>query len=125
MDSELLTALLWFGLGTLSYRLVSYLIGYTRNLLMIQKTVVGLLFMLKYYNECLESDSELLVNSIKSKNADGGQQTEKLVNLSLEIWRTQSIRSIKNYVPPQLAHFVSFNTWKEAMHFLRKYESRM
>jgi len=121
VDTELIMAALWFALGAMSYKLVAYLMNYGRSALMIQHTVFGLLLMLKYYDKVFQAEKDKIVQKVK-EDAPEATATHKLLDLTLEAWRFQSIRSIKNYLPKKLQPLVSFKSWDEAMRYLNKTE---
>ena len=120
MDDSLLTAALWFALGAFSYRLGSYIVGYTRSALLAQQTILGILYMLRYYNLAFEEDKEKFIEVQKDKGTR--EELEALWNLTIEVWRVQNIKMIKNSLPRSLRGAIRFNTWKEAMQFLDKHE---
>tara|TARA_R110002020_G_scaffold66563_19_gene175017 strand:- start:3410 stop:3790 length:381 start_codon:yes stop_codon:yes gene_type:complete len=121
MEASLLEAALWFGMGVLSYKLMAYLVGYGRSAAMIQKTIFGLLLMLKYYDKVFQSEKDKIVAKIKEENPDA-TASHKLLDLTLEAWRFQSVRSIKKYLPPNLQGLAAFKDWDEAMRFIDKIE---
>ena len=53
------------------------------------------------------------------------ENIDKVWDLTLELWRNQSIRAIKSRLPLKVRRAFRFNNWKEAMHFLNKFEQRM
>lgn len=121
MDTQLILAAFWFLFGIMSYRIVSYLMGYGRSVLIIQQTVVGMLLMLKYYDKVFQSEKEKILEKIK-EDLPNATASHKLVDLSLEAWRFQSVRAIKNYLPQRLQHLADFKSWDEAMRYLHKIE---
>jgi len=121
MDAQLIMSALWFAIGAVSYRIISYLISYGRSAIIVQQTIVGVLLMLKYYNKVFESERDKILEKIK-QDIPEATASHKLIDLSLDAWRFQSIRSIKNYLPQKLQHFANFNNWDEAMRYLNKIE---
>jgi len=121
MDTQLIMAALWFGLGVLSYRLLSYLMDYGRSALMVQHTIFGLLLMLKYYDRVFQGEKEKIIKKMKEDNPEAAA-SHKLLDLTLDAWRLQSVRSIKNYLPKKLQPLAHFNTWNDAMQYLNKVE---
>ena len=121
MDAQLIMSALWFAIGAVSYRIISYLISYGRSAIIVQQTIVGVLLMLKYYNKVFESERDKILEKIK-QDIPEATASHKLIDLSLDAWRFQSIRSIKNYLPQKLQHFANFNNWDEAMRYLSKIE---
>ena len=61
MDTQLILAAFWFLFGIISYRIVSYMMGYGRSVLIIQQTVVGMLLMLKYYDKVFQAEKEKIL----------------------------------------------------------------
>jgi len=126
MDSGLIEAALWFGIGALAYRLVSYLVGYARIILLTQETVVNLLFMLRFYDRAFTEDKKVFKQYLVTEQKDAlPENIDKVWDLTLELWRNQSIRAIKSRLPLKVRRAFRFNNWKEAMHFLNKFEQRM
>ena len=121
MDAQLIMSALWFAIGAVSYRIISYLISYGRSAIIVQQTIVGVLLMLKYYDKVFESERDKILEKIK-QDIPEATASHKLIDLSLDAWRFQSIRSIKNYLPQKLQHFANFNNWDEAMRYLNKIE---
>jgi len=121
MDTQLIMSALWFALGAVSYRTMSYLMSYGRSAIIVQQTIVGVLLMLKYYDKVFQSERDKILEKIK-QDIPEATASHKLIDLSLDAWRFQSIRSIKNYLPQKLQHFASFNNWDEAMRYLNKIE---
>ena len=121
MDAQFLMSAFWFILGVISYRTVSYLISYGRSAMIIQQTVIGILLMLKYYDKVFQSEKDKILEKMK-EDIPEAIASHKLLDLSLDAWRFQSIRSIKNYLPQKLQHFANFNNWDEAMRYLNKIE---
>lgn len=121
MDAQLIVSALWFAIGAVSYRIISYLISYGRSAIIVQQTIVGVLLMLKYYDKVFESERDKILEKIK-QDIPEATASHKLIDLSLDAWRFQSIRSIKNYLPQKLQHFANFNNWDEAMRYLNKIE---
>tara|TARA_R110002073_G_scaffold226842_3_gene387589 strand:- start:658 stop:1041 length:384 start_codon:yes stop_codon:yes gene_type:complete len=121
MDAQFLMSAFWFILGVISYRTVSYLISYGRSAMIIQQTVIGILLMLKYYDKVFQSEKDKILEKMK-EDIPEASASHKLLDLSLDAWRFQSIRSIKNYLPQKLQHFANFNNWDEAMRYLNKIE---
>ena len=77
--------------------------------------------MLKYYDKVFQSEKDKILEKIK-EDIPEASASHKLLDLSLDAWRFQSIRSIKNYLPQKLQHFANFNNWDEAMRYLNKIE---
>ena len=121
MDAQIVMSAFWFILGVISYRTVSYLISYGRSAMIIQQTVIGILLMLKYYDKVFQSEKDKILEKMK-EDIPEASASHKLLDLSLDAWRFQSIRSIKNYLPQKLQHFANFNNWDEAMRYLNKIE---
>ena len=89
--------------------------------MIIQQTVIGILLMLKYYDKVFQSEKDKILEKMK-EDIPEASASHKLLDLSLDAWRFQSIRSIKNYLPQKLQHFANFNNWDEAMRYLNKIE---
>lgn len=121
MDAQIVMSAFWFILGVISYRTVSYLISYGRSAIIVQQTIIGVLLMLKYYDKVFQSEKDKILEKIK-EDIPEASASHKLLDLSLDAWRFQSIRSIKNYLPQKLQHFANFNNWDEAMRYLNKIE---
>ena len=121
MDSEFIMAAFWFVFGALSFQLASYLLNLGRSILMVQQTVFGLLLMLKYYDKVFQGEKEKIIKKIKEDNP-GSAASHKLLDLTLDAWRLQSVRSIKNYLPKKLQPLIRFDNWDQAMKFLDKVE---
>lgn len=120
MDDGLLMAALWFGIGALSYRLGTYIVGYTRSALLAQQTILSILYMLRFYNLAFEEDKEKFINLQEAKGSR--EDLEVLWDLTMQVWRISNLKMIKNSLPTRLRGAIRFNTWKEAMRFLEKHE---
>ena len=123
MDTSLISAALWFGIGALSYKIISYLMGYAKLALLAHQTVLGLLYMLRFYNRAFEEDKEKFINLENEKGER--KDTDALWDLTLEVWRTSSVRMIRNSLPAKMRGIARFNTWKEAMRYLEKHEKHL
>ena len=121
MNVDLITAALWFGFGAFSYKMVALLMDYGRNVMLVQRTVLGLLLMLKYYDKVFQGEKQKIVEKIKEDSPEL-TASHKLLDLTLDVWRLQSVRAIKNYLPPKLQSIATFKSWDEAMKFIDKIE---
>ena len=113
---------LWFILGVFSYRIIATFLQYGHMSEVFNRQLEHLIKILAIVSEDLDNVREIKYSMMK----DAGVSDEEVKGIreiddnSYRIWREMTIARIITHWPKLYKRLIKFNSWREAMHYLRE-----
>jgi hypothetical protein len=123
LESTLLENALWFFIGAFSFKLVSYLIGYSQVFILFNDAVMAALAMMVNSDRAFSDCNEVKYETFR-KSGMSSEEMDKLKDLdetTSKIWRDAMIESVIKNTPKKLRATLRFRNWDEASDLLHKY----
>jgi len=123
LESTMLENALWFFIGAFSFKLVSYLVGYSQIFILFNEAVMAALAMMVNSDRAFSDCNEVKYETYK-KSGMSYEELEKVKNLdetTSKIWRDAMIESVIKNTPRKLRATIRFRNWDEASDLLHKF----